>query len=67
VIWEFAGEPLTDELRRAAECAVVPPAELATLLEGDEITAISTRARRLLARATFPAEQHSHGYPWPLV
>jgi uncharacterized repeat protein (TIGR03843 family) len=67
VIWEFAGEPLTDELRRAAGCAVDPPAELATLLDDDEIRAISARARRLLARAAFPAEQHSHGYPWPLV
>jgi uncharacterized repeat protein (TIGR03843 family) len=67
VIWEFAGEPLTHELRRAAGCAVDPPAELEALLDDDEITAISARARRLLARATFPAEQHSHGYPWPLV
>jgi uncharacterized repeat protein (TIGR03843 family) len=67
VIWEFAGEPLPDELRRAAGCAVDPPAELETLLDDDEIAAISARARRLLARATFPAEQHSHGYPWPLV
>jgi uncharacterized repeat protein (TIGR03843 family) len=67
VIWEFAGEPLPDELCRAAAGAVDPPAELATLLDDDEIGAISARARRLVAQATFPAEQHSHGYPWPLV
>jgi hypothetical protein len=67
VIWEFAGEPLPDELRRAAAGALDPPAELVTLLDEDEIAAISVRARRLLRRAEFPAEQHSHGYPWPLV
>jgi uncharacterized repeat protein (TIGR03843 family) len=67
VIWEFAGEPLPDELRRAAACAADVPAELSTLLGDDEIDAIVRRARRLAATATFPAERHSHGYPWPLV
>jgi uncharacterized repeat protein (TIGR03843 family) len=67
VIWEFAGEPLPDELSHAAASALDPPAELGALLDDDEIAAISARARRLLARAKFPAEQHSHGYPWPLV
>jgi uncharacterized repeat protein (TIGR03843 family) len=67
VIWEFAGEQLPEHLRRAAGRAVDVPADLATLLHDDEITAISRRARRLAATATFPAERHSHGYPWPLV
>jgi uncharacterized repeat protein (TIGR03843 family) len=67
VIWEFAGEPLSDELREAAMAAVDPPSELGELLDDDEIAAISARARRLVARPKFPAEQHSHGYPWPLV
>jgi uncharacterized repeat protein (TIGR03843 family) len=67
VIWEFAGESLPEALSQAAARAVEPPAALETLLDNDEITAISARARRLLRRATFPAEHHSHGYPWPLV
>jgi uncharacterized repeat protein (TIGR03843 family) len=67
VIWEFAGEPLSDELRRAAASASDVPAELAELLDDDEVDAIVRRARRLAARATFPVERHSHGYPWPLV
>ena len=67
VIWEFAGEPLPDELRRAAAQAVETPSTLADLLDDEEITAISRRARRLASTATFPSERHSHGYPWPLV
>jgi uncharacterized repeat protein (TIGR03843 family) len=67
VIWEFAGDQLPEHLRRAAESAVEAPAELDGLLRDDEIAAMSRRARRLAKTATFPAERHSHGYPWPLV
>jgi uncharacterized repeat protein (TIGR03843 family) len=67
VIWEFAGEPLPDDLRRAVACAADVAAELDALLDDDEIAAIVRRARRLASTATFPAERHSHGYPWPLV
>jgi uncharacterized repeat protein (TIGR03843 family) len=67
VIWEFAGEPLPEELRRAAERAADVPPELAALLSDEEIDAVARRARRLAAAATFPVERHSHGYPWPLV
>ena len=68
VIWEFAGEPLPDELspgggagrrdavRRSPSCST------------------TTRSRRSPAerggwppRRRFPSERHSHGYPWPLV
>jgi uncharacterized repeat protein (TIGR03843 family) len=67
VIWEFAGEPLRDELRHAAAVAARAPDALAALLSDDELDAVARRARRLVATARFPAEQHSHGYPWPLV
>lgn len=67
VIWEFAGERLPEHLRVASATAIDPPDELAALLDEDEIDAISRRARRLAATAKFPAERHSHGYPWPLV
>ena len=67
VIWEFAGERLPDALCRAASNAVDRSAELAGLLNTDEVTAVADRARRLAATARFPAEQHSHGYPWPIV
>ena len=41
VIWEFAGEPLPDELRQAATRAVDVSGTLAALLDDDEIAAIS--------------------------
>jgi uncharacterized repeat protein (TIGR03843 family) len=67
VIWEFAGERLPDDLRRAAASAVDAAAGLATLLDDDEIAAVCRRAQRLARTSTFPVERHSHGYPWPLV
>jgi uncharacterized repeat protein (TIGR03843 family) len=67
VIWEFAGERLSEELRRAVQAATNVPPALSNLLGEDEIAAIVRRARRLLATGRFPAEQHSHSYPWPLV
>jgi uncharacterized repeat protein (TIGR03843 family) len=67
VIWEFAGDPLPEQLRRAAANAVQAPTGLAELLGDDEIAAMCRRARRLADTATFPVERHSHGYPWPLV
>jgi uncharacterized repeat protein (TIGR03843 family) len=67
VIWEFAGEQLPEHLRTAAASAADVPDELGALLDDDELDAISRRARRLASTAKFPAERHSHGYPWPLV
>jgi uncharacterized repeat protein (TIGR03843 family) len=67
VIWEFAGEPLPDELRQAADRTADVPSELETLLSDDEIDAVVRRARRLAATGTFPVERYSHGYPWPLI
>ena len=67
VIWEFADEPLPAELGQAVQRAADVSAELAGLLDADEIAALSDRARRLMGTATFPAERHGHGYPWPLV
>lgn len=67
VIWEFADEPLPAGLGQAVQRAADVSAELAGLLAADEIAALSDRARRLMGTATFPAERHGHGYPWPLV
>jgi uncharacterized repeat protein (TIGR03843 family) len=67
VIWEFAGERLPAELREAAAAATSAPDALTGLLDDDELEAICRRARRLLATGRFPAEEHHHSYPWPLV
>jgi uncharacterized repeat protein (TIGR03843 family) len=68
VIWDFAGHPLPPELlsdvARLAEC---PPAELASLLEPEEVEALTARAATILRRRTFPAVGSARAYPWPLV
>ena len=54
VIWEFAGDRLPEQLRRVATKAVDAPAELAGLLDDDEVAAVSTRARRLATDGEVP-------------
>lgn len=69
VIWEFAGEPLPDDVRddllRFARVGV-PPA-LAELLDAREAAALLARARGLAQLGRFPAEGAGERYPWPMV
>jgi uncharacterized repeat protein (TIGR03843 family) len=69
VIWEYAGEPIPDELladvdRLAADGL---PDGLACRLSPLERDALLTRARALLRERTFPVDHSGHRYPWPLV
>jgi uncharacterized repeat protein (TIGR03843 family) len=68
VVWEFGGQPITDEILRAvaplAECV---PLQIATLLNDDEVAAISERAQWLVDHAVLPVDQSGRRYPWPLV
>lgn len=69
VIWEFAGEPipqdlLTDVARLHDEG---PTPNLVTLLDPFERDAISARAAAILADPHFPIDPTGHRYPWPLV
>lgn len=67
VIWEFAGDPISDELLDpVAELVEGIPEDLARLLDPPEVTALESRAGRLLRTRRFPRE-HGHHYPWPLV
>ena len=68
VIWEFADEPIPDDVieRFATACDHVPAA-VAAQLEEDEIDALLGRIRSVLARPVFPADTTGHRYPWPLV
>jgi uncharacterized repeat protein (TIGR03843 family) len=71
VIWDFAGEPLT-ELERAALERLAdsgPPPALAELLEPAECAALCQRVSRLLAAGHLPAPRDDdwRPYPWPLV
>ncbi|MDA8032934.1 MAG: SCO1664 family protein [Actinomycetota bacterium] len=69
VMWDFAGEPLPDEvLEAAARAARRLPAPLAALLSPGERSALRRRATRLLDRPVFPCpDREERSYPWPLV
>ncbi len=68
VIWEFAGEPLTETQRAAvARIAESVPPGVAELLARDEVDALRARADRLAADGVLPSDDTGHRYPWPLV
>jgi uncharacterized repeat protein (TIGR03843 family) len=72
VIWDFAGEPLPDDVAADLERFVGGrlPAALAELLDPDEQEALTRRAANLAEVGRFP-EPETDGdwppYPWPLV
>ena len=68
VIWEFAGEPIDDELlARVAILVERVPVDVAALLDDDEVEAIRHRATRLVTERVFPHDETGRRYPWPLV
>jgi uncharacterized repeat protein (TIGR03843 family) len=68
VIWEFAGEPIDDELlARIAPLVEQVPIDVAALLDDDEIAAIRHRATKLVTERVFPHDETGRRYPWPLV
>jgi uncharacterized repeat protein (TIGR03843 family) len=69
VIWDFAGEPIPDEVRAAMErlAASGLPAALAELLDRAEAAALLARAAAVAKAERFPADATGHRYPWPLV
>jgi uncharacterized repeat protein (TIGR03843 family) len=68
VIWEFAGEPIDDELlARIAPLVEQVPIDVAAMLDDDEIAAIRHRATKLVTERVFPHDETGRRYPWPLV
>jgi len=68
VIWDFAGEDVPDAIMGdVAGLADEVPAEVASLLDDEEIDALRARAAALAARPVFPEDPTGHRYPWPLV
>ncbi|PJF36233.1 MAG: hypothetical protein CUN49_06455 [Candidatus Thermofonsia Clade 1 bacterium] len=75
VIWDFAGEPIPEELLTDLErlyCEVESPAEplryaLSELLSEAEINALMARLRKLLQRREYPRPGPGLNYPWPPV
>lgn len=69
VIWEFAGEPIPDDLledvRRLRARGLPDP--LRTLLEDHEQEAVLDRLDLVLQLGHFPLDETGHRYPWPLV
>ncbi len=71
VIWDYAGDPLDDEVRAGLERLLVevPPA-LIDLLSEAEVTATQRRARDLLELGALPEPDEDAPYPpypWPLI
>lgn len=68
VIWDFAGEPIDDDLLgRVAALAEAVPIPLAALLAEDEIDALRRRAGQLVTDGALPHDETGRRYPWPLV
>jgi uncharacterized repeat protein (TIGR03843 family) len=68
VVWEFADEPIPDELvAAAARVADAAPDGLAELLDADEVEALQQRAGWIVEHPVFPRDPSGRRYPWPLV
>ena len=68
VVWEFAGDPVDDDLVAAVRrIADTVPLEIATLLADDEVEALQERARWVVEHPVLPADNTGRRYPWPLV
>ncbi len=75
VIWDFAGEPLPEDVREALTRMIGVLGEdspwrtrLLPLLASEEIDATAARAERLLAAGAFPdPPEDRRPYPWPPI
>lgn len=68
VIWDFAHEPIPEELVAAVEPLVDEvPAGVAELLSMEEVAALKSRASRIVRLPWLPEPQSEFPYPWPLV
>jgi uncharacterized repeat protein (TIGR03843 family) len=75
VIWDYAGEPIAEELLADCErllCTLEDASSaykqaLCQLLTSAEIMALGARIRRLLRARTYPAPGPGPNYPWPPV
>lgn len=68
VIWDFAHQPIPDELVAAVEPLVEEvPEAVAELLAPEEVAALRSRASRIVRLPWLPEPQSEFPYPWPLV
>lgn len=69
VVWDFAGDPLPDDLRADVQRLVDEglPTPLAALLDPFERDALLARARAVAEAPALPHDPTGRRYPWPLV
>ena len=69
VIWDFAGEPIPEELVEDVAALLERgfPRPLLATLDPFERDALKMRARAVVAEGTFPVDSTGRRYPWPLV
>ena len=68
VIWDFAGEAISDALLEdITPLAEAVPPDIAGLLDDAEVTALQRRVQRLLHHRALPVDRTGMRYPWPLV
>lgn len=68
VIWDFADEPIPDDLLAGlTRLAHDSPAELKELIEPQELDALRARARLLVRAGHFPVDHSGRRVPWPMV
>jgi uncharacterized repeat protein (TIGR03843 family) len=69
VIWDFAGEAVAPDDRRALEQLAERglPESVTSLLHPDESGAVMARLQRILDGGHLPEPRSDHPYPWPLV
>ena len=68
VIWDFAGDPIPDNLLAdISPLADTVPADVAALLHPGEVVALQRRVQRMLQEMVLPIDHTGRRYPWPLV
>lgn len=68
VIWDFAGDPVPEDLLADISPLVATvPADLAGLLHHAEVVALQRRVQRMLQDKVLPVDHTGMRYPWPLV
>jgi uncharacterized repeat protein (TIGR03843 family) len=69
VIWDFAGDKIGHELLASLEALskAEVPRIMTSLLDAEEIAALSARAAAVFALGRFPEPSGDFPYPWPLV
>lgn len=72
VFWDFAGEPMAENLLDATRSLLSSDRDLRTIfqfyLSDREITALQARAQRILANPVFPhPPEHRRAFPYPLL